>query len=120
MKAKPKDWFKTWASGVPVCQISSYEVAAETFWPALLNKDSDKAACILRSYFIDGFEVPYRIESGSSSLVMVKFYALEMTHLNRPILSHPPLQRSCRLHHHARRSPLVRRKRQRCSRGSSP
>jgi hypothetical protein len=50
---------KTVKSGEPVLNLKR-SVAAETLWPAALEKEADKAASILRSFFVDGFIVPYR------------------------------------------------------------
>jgi hypothetical protein len=50
---------KTVKSGEPVLNLKR-GVAAETLWPAALEKEADKAASILRSFFVDGFIVPYR------------------------------------------------------------
>jgi hypothetical protein len=50
---------KTIKSGDPVLNLDR-SVAAESLWPAALEKEADKAASILRSFFIDGFIVPYR------------------------------------------------------------
>ena len=56
---KIKGFFNKAASGEPVSKVRNKKVAEE-FWPAALDKESDKAACILRSFFIDGYVVPYR------------------------------------------------------------
>ena len=50
---------KTIKTGEPVLNLDR-SVAAENLWPAALEKETDKAASILRSFFIDGFIVPYR------------------------------------------------------------
>lgn len=56
---KALNLIKTIKSGDPVLNLDR-SVAAETLWPATLEKEADKAAGILRSFFIDGFIVPYR------------------------------------------------------------
>ena len=56
---KALDLIKTIKSGDPVLNLDR-SVAAESLWPADLEKETDKAASILRSFFIDGFIVPYR------------------------------------------------------------
>jgi hypothetical protein len=53
------DLIKTIKTGDPVLNLDR-SVAAENLWPAALEKETDKAASILRSFFIDGFIVPYR------------------------------------------------------------
>lgn len=45
--------------GDPIPRISN-SVNAEGLWPASLEVEADKAASILRSFFCDGFIVPYR------------------------------------------------------------
>ena len=51
-KASSKSWFEK--VGVPVNKLSN-KLGAEAFWPTSLDKESDKAARILRSFCIDGF-----------------------------------------------------------------
>ena len=51
-KANSKSWFEK--VGVPVNKLSN-RLGAEAFWPTSLDKESDKAARILRSFCIDGF-----------------------------------------------------------------
>ena len=60
IKAKTKGLFDTARSGEPVSKFTSNKVAAETYWPKALDKEADKAACILRTFFIDGYIVPYK------------------------------------------------------------
>ena len=59
IKTKAVDLLKTATSGEPVLDLHR-SVAAETLWPTTLQSEADKAARILRSFFIDGFIVPYR------------------------------------------------------------
>src|SRR5204862_360231 len=53
-----KGFDKTWATvdklGKPVNRLSN-KLGAEAFWPMTLDKESDKAARILRSFCKDGF-----------------------------------------------------------------
>ena len=51
-KASSKSWFEK--IGVPVNKLSN-KLGAEAFWPTSLDKESEKAARILRSFCIDGF-----------------------------------------------------------------
>ena len=53
---KTKDTSKNWFEkvGVPVNKAAN-KLGAEAFWPTSLDKESDKAARILRSFCIDGF-----------------------------------------------------------------
>jgi lipid-binding SYLF domain-containing protein len=51
-KAKSMSWFEK--VGQPVNKLSN-KLGAEAFWPTSLDKESDKAARILRSFCIDGF-----------------------------------------------------------------
>jgi hypothetical protein len=51
-KASSKQWFDK--VGVPVNKATN-KLGAESFWPTSLDKESDKAARILRSFCIDGF-----------------------------------------------------------------
>ena len=51
-KASSKSWFDK--IGTPVNKLSN-KLGAEAFWPTSLDKESDKAARILRSFCIDGF-----------------------------------------------------------------
>ena len=51
-KSGSKKWFDR--VGGPVNKLSN-KLGAEAFWPESLDKESDKAARILRSFFIDGF-----------------------------------------------------------------
>ena len=51
-KASGKKWFDK--VGAPVNKASN-KLGAEAFWPTSLDKESDKAARILRSFCIDGF-----------------------------------------------------------------
>jgi hypothetical protein len=59
IKTKAVDLLKTVTSGEPVLNLHR-SVAAETLWPTTLQSEADKAAKILRSFFIDGFIIPYR------------------------------------------------------------
>ncbi|KAJ5626829.1 hypothetical protein N7528_004256 [Penicillium herquei] len=56
-----KGFDKTWAQvdklGAPVNRLSN-KLGAEAFWPMTLDKESDKAARILRSFCKDGFYAP--------------------------------------------------------------
>lgn len=51
-KASSGAWFQK--IGAPVNKLSN-KLGAEAFWPTSLDKESDKAARILRSFCIDGF-----------------------------------------------------------------
>ena len=51
-KSSSKKWFDK--VGTPVNKAAN-KVGAESFWPTSLDKESDKAARILRSFCIDGF-----------------------------------------------------------------
>lgn len=51
-KESGKKWFEK--AGGPVNKVSN-KLGAEAFWPTSLDKESDKAARILRSFCIDGF-----------------------------------------------------------------
>ncbi|KAK5108827.1 hypothetical protein LTR62_007801 [Meristemomyces frigidus] len=53
MKAKGNVFFQK--VGDPVNKLSN-KLGAEAFWPSSLDKESDKAARILRSFCIDGFQ----------------------------------------------------------------
>jgi hypothetical protein len=59
MWQKTKNAFNKAASGEPVSKIRG-KASAEEFWPSTLEKESKVAAAILRSFFVDGFVVPYR------------------------------------------------------------
>lgn len=59
IKSRALELIKTIKSGEPVLNLSR-SVAADTLWPAALEREADKAASILRSFFFDGFIVPYR------------------------------------------------------------
>ncbi|KAJ5908404.1 hypothetical protein N7495_001086 [Penicillium taxi] len=56
-----KGFDKTWATvdllGAPVNRLSN-KLGAEAFWPMTIDKESDKAARILRSFCTDGFYSP--------------------------------------------------------------
>ncbi|KAK0345485.1 hypothetical protein LTR91_021462 [Friedmanniomyces endolithicus] len=52
-KSASNSWFQK--VGGPVNKLSN-KLGAEAFWPASLDKESDKAARILRSFCIDGFQ----------------------------------------------------------------
>lgn len=56
-----KGFDKTWATvdklGAPVNRLSN-KLGAEAFWPMSIDKESDKAARILRSFCKDGFYAP--------------------------------------------------------------
>ncbi|KAJ6110042.1 hypothetical protein N7486_002277 [Penicillium sp. IBT 16267x] len=56
-----KGFDKTWATvdklGAPVNRLSN-KLGAEAFWPMAIDKESDKAARILRSFCKDGFYAP--------------------------------------------------------------
>lgn len=56
-----KGFDKTWATvdklGAPVNRLSN-KLGAEAFWPMTIDKESDKAARILRSFCKDGFYAP--------------------------------------------------------------
>lgn len=52
-KAATKAWFEK--VGPPINKLSN-KLGAETFWPTPLDKESEKAARILRSFCIDGME----------------------------------------------------------------
>jgi hypothetical protein len=58
-KSRALDLIKTVKTGEPVLNLDR-SVAAESLWPDALEKEADKAASILRSFFLDGFIVPYR------------------------------------------------------------
>ena len=62
-KSKTKGAFNKARSGEPVNKFRSGTVPAETYWPKALDKEADKAACMLRSFFIDGYIVPYKTEN---------------------------------------------------------
>lgn len=51
-KAKSQSWFQKIGDSV---NKASTKLGAEAFWPTSLDKESDKAAKILRSFCIDGF-----------------------------------------------------------------
>jgi hypothetical protein len=51
-KENSKKWFDK--VGVPINKAAN-KLGAEAFWPTSLDKESDKAARILRSFCIDGF-----------------------------------------------------------------
>ncbi|KAK4540206.1 hypothetical protein LTR36_009704 [Oleoguttula mirabilis] len=51
-KKQSSSWFEK--VGVPINKLSN-KLGAEAFWPTSLDKESDKAARILRSFCIDGF-----------------------------------------------------------------
>lgn len=51
-KQKSRSWFDK--IGTSVNKVSN-KLGAEAFWPTSLEKESDKAARILRSFCIDGF-----------------------------------------------------------------
>ncbi|KAK5127885.1 hypothetical protein LTR85_005002 [Meristemomyces frigidus] len=51
-KKQSSSWFEK--VGQPVNRLSN-KLGAEAFWPTSLDKESDKAASILRSFCIDGF-----------------------------------------------------------------
>ena len=51
-KKQSQSWFEK--AGTPINKISN-KLGAEAFWPTTLDKESDKAARILRSFCIDGF-----------------------------------------------------------------
>src|SRR5438105_6184260 len=56
-KAKPgfdKAWQALDKLGAPVNRLSN-RLGSESFWPTTLDKESDKAARILRSFCKDGF-----------------------------------------------------------------
>lgn len=59
IKTKAVDLLRTATSGEPILNLHR-SVAAETLWPTTLQSEADKAARILRSFFIDGFIIPYR------------------------------------------------------------
>jgi hypothetical protein len=59
LKSRALELLKTVKTGEPILNLDR-SVAAETLWPATLEKEADKAASILRSFFLDGFIVPYR------------------------------------------------------------
>lgn len=59
IKTKALELIKTIKSGEPVLNLNR-SVAADTLWLAALEKEADKAASILRSFYFDGFIVPYR------------------------------------------------------------
>lgn len=59
IKTKAVDLLKAVTSGEPILNLHR-SVAAETLWPTTLQSEADKAAKILRSFFIDGFIIPYR------------------------------------------------------------
>lgn len=52
-KKKSSAWFQK--VGVPVNKLSN-KLGAEAFWPTSLDQEADKAAKILRSFCIDGFQ----------------------------------------------------------------
>ena len=56
-------------SGDPVINLKR-SVNAETLWPASLELESHKAAVILRSFFVDGFIVPYKTTVSCQQEVM--------------------------------------------------
>jgi len=73
--SKPSSWDKTKSSskawfekiGAPVNKLSN-KLGAEAFWPTSLDKESDKAARILRSFCIDGFMADHGKEKKHKSL----------------------------------------------------
>jgi hypothetical protein len=71
---KPTAWEKTKSTtrvwfekvGRPVNKLSN-KLGAEAFWPTSLDKESDKAARILRSFCIDGFQSEQHAEKGKET-----------------------------------------------------
>ncbi|KAF2721777.1 hypothetical protein K431DRAFT_312201 [Polychaeton citri CBS 116435] len=80
LKAKALGLIDVVKSGEPVLNLDR-SVYAETLWPACLEKEIDKAASILRSFFIDGFIVPYRTISMCPQNVVSGCYGLAVFHL---------------------------------------
>ena len=62
-KHSSKKWFDK--VGAPVNKVSN-KLGAEAFWPTSLDKESDKAARILRSFCIDGFQAEQGGKHGHS------------------------------------------------------
>lgn len=60
-KAASGSWFQK--VGGPVNKLSN-KLGAEAFWPTSLDKESDKAARILRSFCIDGFVAEQGVKHG--------------------------------------------------------
>lgn len=52
-KQTSQSWFTK--MGEPVNKLSN-KLGAEAFWPTTLDKEADKAARILRSFCVDGFQ----------------------------------------------------------------
>jgi hypothetical protein len=66
--SKALDMIETIKSSDPILNLDR-SAAAESLWPAALEKEADKAASILRSFFIDGFivwEMPGGLPSQSA------------------------------------------------------
>jgi hypothetical protein len=130
-KAATQAWFDK--IGPPLNKMSN-KLGAETFWPTPLDKESEKAARILRSFCIDGYEA--EDTQGSSSHAAGKpadkkhgkhQIPREARHLPQPTAAqltrskgHPQRQRPRHLHRPPRRPALVRRRRQRHRRPQTP
>ena len=56
---RAKELFSAAKAGDPIPRLDRC-VDAESLWPTTLEIEADKAASILRSFFCDGFIVPYR------------------------------------------------------------
>ncbi|KAJ5104469.1 hypothetical protein NUU61_001816 [Penicillium alfredii] len=65
-KGFDKAWDTVDKLGAPVNRLS-YKLGTEAFWPMTIDKESDKAARILRSFCKDGFYAPESTDSTDSN-----------------------------------------------------
>lgn len=83
-----KKLINTLTSGEPVLNFHK-AVSADTLWPTTNDKEADKAAHILRSFFVDGFIVPYRTIGFCPREILKTCRGLAIFHVLRSDLASP-------------------------------
>ncbi|WPH03537.1 SH3 domain-containing protein [Acrodontium crateriforme] len=86
--ARAKELFSAVKTGDPIARLDR-SVDAETLWPGTLEQAAEYAASILRSFFFDGFIVPYRTLGVCDQQIIKKCHGLAVFHLLRDGLNSP-------------------------------
>ncbi|KAK5174433.1 uncharacterized protein LTR77_001513 [Saxophila tyrrhenica] len=75
-KLRSKDWWNR--VGDPSLEKATNKIGAETFWPTSLDRESQKAARILRSFCIDGFTAQDAKDLGGSNVDVTEIQLMKI------------------------------------------
>lgn len=79
IKSRALELIRTIKTGEPVLNLDR-SIAAESLWPTALEQEADKASSILRSFFLDGFIIPYRTSGRCPEHVRLQSAMIHLTH----------------------------------------